>query len=174
VTGHYGRVISTAGWPQPARGWPAWVFTAPYVGVAHPQEPSLGPIESGANCQRYAYGVVSLFNRQVPDHRSSELWDDPSLAHPSLDHLQDLDLVLFNADDSAWGAHVAVLIGRQLLHLCAEVGHPAVWSWSDFARRPRYSTIIGAVRPPTAPLPDQRAATRSPTAPLPYAPIGDR
>ncbi len=63
------------------------------------------------------------------------------------------DLIIFRI--STWscstpttrrGAHVAVLIGGQLLHLCAEVGHPAVWSWNDFARRPRYAAIIGAVR----------------------------
>jgi hypothetical protein len=35
---------------------------------------------------------------------------------------------------------------EQVLHLSQEVGRPAVWSFDDFADRPRYSTIIGYKR----------------------------
>ena len=61
-----------------------------------------GPIEAGANCQRYAYAVLGLFDRHVPGHRSSELWDDQAFIHPPINNLHDLDLVLFNANNSAW------------------------------------------------------------------------
>ena len=58
-----------------------------------------------------------------------------------------LDLVLFNENKVAFGAHVAlVMADDELLHLCHEVGRPAVWSWSDFRSRPRYGTFIGAKR----------------------------
>ena len=131
---------------QPPEGWPGWVTTVPYRGEAHPQAPDLPPLHLGANCQRYAYGVVNLFGRQVPPHRSSELWDDQNLTHHGCEDAKDLDLALFNDCDSAWGAHVAVIIGDRLLHLCAEQGRPALWSWRDFAARPRYTRIVGLVR----------------------------
>ncbi|GAB3537845.1 hypothetical protein GCM10027403_22930 [Arthrobacter tecti] len=61
-----------------------------------------------------------------------------------------LDLVLFNKTHDAWGAHVAIYLkGGQLLHLCAEVGHPAIWTYDDFKRRERYRSIVGAVRVPS-------------------------
>lgn len=59
---------------------------------------------------------------------------------------QDLDLVLFNREPRAWGAHVAVVMDGQLIHLCAEVGTPAVWRWSHFTERERYRSVVGLVR----------------------------
>jgi hypothetical protein len=138
-----------AKWLSPIGGWPAWVTDAPYRYAAHPQASGSGPMEDGANCQRYAYAVLDLFDRRVLPHRSSELWEDESLAHPDRDDARDLDLVLFNDSGAAWGAHVAVVAGDQLLHLCAEEGRPALWAWGDFAIRTRYETIVGLVRVPS-------------------------
>lgn len=143
-------MIDTTAWPCPVDGWPTWVLETPYSAAAHPQQESPRPIGAGANCQRYAYGVLALFGRTVPNHRSSELWDDPSFDHPAVDDGANLDLVLFSADGSAWGAHVAVVFGGHLLHLSAEVGRPAVWTWQDFAARDRYRRIVGLVRCGTA------------------------
>lgn len=132
----------------PPGGWPGWVRCAPYVAAAHPQAEVLEPLSTGANCQRYAYAVLALFGREVRPHRSSELWADRDLVHVPSDEAEDLDLVLFNDSDGAWGAHVAVVLGDRLLHLCAEVGRPAFWTCEDFAARPRYSRIVGVVRAP--------------------------
>jgi hypothetical protein len=135
---------------RPADGWPAWVTGAPYRASAHPQASSIVPLESGANCQRYAYGVLGLFGRVVPPHRSSELWEDTGLSHHDRAESQDLDLVLFNDSNDAWGAHIAVVVGDALLHLCAEEARPALWPWSEFANRPRYEQLVGVVRVPSA------------------------
>ena len=148
-------------WPQRVPGVPAWVWDAHYDGARHPQavdlraasaasDPSGGPA-LGANCQLYAYSVLRLTGRQVPPHRSSELWADTALEHPRLGDVEPWDLVLFNRHcehgAAAYGAHVAVYLGGdRLLHLCAELGRPAVWTWSDFAARERYETVVGAVR----------------------------
>ena len=134
------------GWLQPDGGWPTWVTVAPYSYEAHPQASELGGLESGANCQRYAYAVLALFDLRLPPHRTSELWEDQSLEHPDRADARDLDLVLFNHSDDPWGAHVAIVTGDMLLHLCAEEGRPAIWSWTDFARRSRYGHIVGLVR----------------------------
>lgn len=139
-------VVELSRYPRPDAGWPDWVVTVRYEGAAHPQAASIGDIEHGANCQRYAYAVLGLFGRVIPPHRSSELWDDASFEHITQEDAQDLDLVLFNSTAESWGAHVAVVLGDRLLHLCAEENRPALWAWNDFAQRDRYSHIIGIVR----------------------------
>jgi hypothetical protein len=132
----------------PVGGWPRWLTDAPYSAAAHPGASDLPALVDGANCQRYAYALLELLGRDVPPHRSSELWGDPRFAHPTRSVAADLDLALFAPTASAWGAHVAVVVGERLVHLCAEVGRPAVWRWSDFAERERYAHAIGFVRVP--------------------------
>jgi hypothetical protein len=103
-------------------------------------------IEGGANCQLYAYAVLAHFEVHVPPLRSSALWSDPRLVM-SGDHEQPLDLVFYNATWDSYGAHIAVLVGKDaLLHLCEEIGHPAVWTEADFAARDRYRVRLGARR----------------------------
>lgn len=136
---------------RPAGGWPRWAIETLCVAAEHPQAQTAPSSEYGANCQSYAYGVLGLFGRHVPRHRSSELWEDEHFAHLHPGEAQNLDLVLFSATGEAWGAHVAVVLGEGLLHLCAEVGVPAIWRWQDFAERGRYGQVAGVVRvPPVA------------------------
>ncbi|ACQ82193.1 hypothetical protein Bcav_3952 [Beutenbergia cavernae DSM 12333] len=140
-------------WPVPDGGWPAWVRDVPYDAARHPLAQT-GPIERGANCQRYAYAVVGLFGLEVPPLRSSDLWErGPQVA---ADELEPLDLVLVNGSAEAYGAHVGVVLGPDaVLHLCAEVGRPAVWGWADLAARERYAVVLGGVRPAgVSPPPD--------------------
>ncbi|MFE5795969.1 hydrolase [Streptomyces sp. NPDC056503] len=116
-------------------------------------------LAEGANCQLFGYEVLRYFGLNPPELRSSELWDDTgstvrvAVARP-------LDLLLFNSTDRAYGAHVAVCAGDdEILHLCAEVGRPAVWRSADFAARERYRVGLGAKRVlpgrvPRDPLPE--------------------
>jgi hypothetical protein len=100
----------------------------------------------GSNCQRYAYGVLSLFGLRCPPLRSSELWDDRD-ASVAVRDPGPLDLVLFNGSADPYGAHVGLWMAPdEILHLCREVGFPAVWSLAEFARRPRYATTVGFKR----------------------------
>ena len=133
---------------RPRGGWPAWATAAPYRLDSHPQASGLPSLDAGANCQRYAYAVLELFDSHVAPHRSSELWEDTSLTHRAGGEAQNLDLALFNASADAWGAHVAIVFGAGLLHLCAEEGIPAIWSWRDFEVRPRYACLVGVVGAP--------------------------
>jgi hypothetical protein len=58
-----------------------------------------------------------------------------------------LDLVLYGPNADPYGARVGVIVGDDaVLHLCAEVNRPAVWSEREFARRERYSCRIGVRR----------------------------
>lgn len=129
---------------------PDALWATRYVGARFPGSPQVGDapgLADGANCQLFAYGVLRRFGFDPPDLRSSELWADTEFTE-RVAAARPCDLVLFNAAQNAWGAHVGICAGDdQILHLCAEVGHPAVWSWQDFKDRPRYRTLIGVKRP---------------------------
>ncbi|MGD3109133.1 cell wall hydrolase [Streptomyces sp. YGL11-2] len=127
-----------------------------HPGAAPPECPSYAAdgtsaLTGGANCQRYAYAVLRHFGLLVPPLRSAELWADRDATRPA-DPPCPLDLVLFDAGPvpdrpAGYGAHVGVHLGPdQVLHLCREVGRPAVWHYGDFAARPRYARFLGAKR----------------------------
>ncbi|MFF0206212.1 hydrolase [Streptomyces sp. NPDC005017] len=128
---------------------PAVFWTVPYVGSRFPGAPevaALPGLEQGANCQLFAYEVLRHFNLAPPDLRSSELWADTQ-ATARVSVAQPLDLVLFNATDDAYGAHVGVWVNEgRVLHLCAETGRPVVWEMAEFAKRQRYRFLIGFKR----------------------------
>ncbi|MFD4372884.1 hydrolase [Streptomyces sp. NPDC058486] len=128
---------------------PAEFWSVRYDGARFPGAAAVAArpgLAAGANCQTYAYAVLRHFGLNPPDLRSSELWSDTeTTAHAPEERL--LDLVLFNSTDRAYGAHVGVCAGEDaILHLCAEVGRPAVWGPADFAARERYRVRLGAKR----------------------------
>jgi len=125
---------------------PPSFFDVTYEGSMIPgRQPQLG-LTGGANCQRFAYEVLRHFGRRVPDLRSSDLWADVD-ATVIPDEPGPLDLVLFGVGDDAWGAHVGVYLGgEEVLHLCKEVGVPAVWDFAQFARQDRYRPRVGFKR----------------------------
>jgi hypothetical protein len=100
----------------------------------------------GANCQLFAYEVLKQFGLFVPPLRSSELWADQDVT-VTVASPEPLDLLLFNCTGDSYGAHVGVWVGDDaVLHLCREVGRPAVWSMADFAGRQRYQFVVGIKR----------------------------
>ncbi|MBL1099880.1 hydrolase [Streptomyces coffeae] len=128
---------------------PAELWSVPYTGARHPGSPEVTErpgLAEGANCQLFAYAVLRHFGLRPPELRSSELWADTE-STVRVTAARPLDLLLFNATDDAFGAHVGVLAGPDaVLHLCAEVGRPAVWPLAAFAARPRYRTLVGIKR----------------------------
>ncbi|MGV2919565.1 hydrolase [Streptomyces alfalfae] len=128
---------------------PADFWTVPYAGARFPGAKAVAErpgLAAGANCQLFAYAVLEHFGLAPAPLRSSELWDDTRTT-VRVGAPEPLDLLLFNASDRAYGAHVGVWTGDDaVLHLCAEAGRPAVWSLADFAARPRYGVVLGAKR----------------------------
>lgn len=128
---------------------PAAFWTVPYVGSRFPgsSEVAAHPsLEKGANCQLFAYEVLRHFRLAPPDLRSSELWAD-TRATARVPVAEPLDLVLFNATDDAYGAHVGVWMNEgRVLHLCSEIGRPALWEMTEFAKRQRYRVLVGIKR----------------------------
>ncbi|TDV55089.1 hydrolase [Actinophytocola oryzae] len=120
-----------------------------YVGARYPgaagvrERPGLA---EGANCQLFAFEVLWHFGLAPPELRSSELWSDTATTQ-RVTVPQPLDLVLFNTTPDPWGAHIGVWAGdEQVLHLCAEVGTPALWNLAMFAARPSYRALVGFKR----------------------------
>ncbi|MFF5917878.1 hydrolase [Streptomyces flavochromogenes] len=128
---------------------PAEFWTVRYDGSRFPGAAAVTArpgLAAGANCQLFAYEVLRHCGLTPPELRSSELWSDTE-ATVRVPVAQALDLVLFNSTAGAYGAHVGVHVGDDaILHLCAEVGRPAVWAAADFAARERYAVRLGAKR----------------------------
>lgn len=128
---------------------PADLWTVPYAGSRYPGSPAtaaLPGLAHGANCQLYAYEVLRRFGHPLPPLRSAELWADRT-ATLRVPRPEPLDLLLYSPDGTAYGAHVGVWAAEDsVLHLCREVGRPAVWSRADFAARPRYRRLVGVKR----------------------------
>lgn len=128
---------------------PATLLAMPYAAARFPGAPAVTDRPdpaAGGNCQLFAYEVLRHFGLDPAALRSSELWDDTESSVRVKD-VEPLDLLLFNSSPRAYGAHVAVAAGEDAaLHLCAEVGHPALWRRADFAQRERYRVLLGAKR----------------------------
>ncbi|WP_309505775.1 hydrolase [Streptomyces pyxinae] len=142
-----------AGHPLP--GWlPAALRSVRYDGARHPGSPAVAArpgAEYGANCQLYAAAVLARHGLGLPALRSAELWADTGATH-RVPAASPLDVLFFGPTEDAWGAHLGIWVGDdRILHLCKEVGHPAVWTPADFARRERYRVLIGVKRVLPAP-----------------------
>ena len=126
---------------------PSWVWDVPYAAGSYPGAVPRESWRDGANCQLFAYGVLALHGWDVTDLRSDELWFDEECTAVATEVLP-LDLVLFQKDQQPYGAHVGLVVAEDaVLHLCREVGVPAVWGWDEFAVRTRYRVVIGCKRP---------------------------
>jgi hypothetical protein len=118
----------------------------PYVGSASPGRATPGSWLAGANCQLFAYGVLSLFGITCPPLPSTRLWRD-CRATVAVEQPEPLDIALFNATPDPFGAHLGLWMAPdEVIHLCKEVGHPVVWPLDEFSRRARYATVVGFKR----------------------------
>nr|WP_246102556.1 cell wall hydrolase [Streptomyces piniterrae] len=149
-----GRQVPPQYGPYGLHDLPEALRNVPYSGARYPgaETPDCAHgLAGGANCQRYAYAVLRHFGLLIPPLRSAELWADTG-ATCKADPPQPLDLVLFDGGraegrPAGYGAHVGVHLGPdRVLHLCREIGRPAVWTYADFAARPRYARFLGAKR----------------------------
>ncbi|MCU7826326.1 C40 family peptidase [Kitasatospora sp. DSM 101779] len=145
---------------------PAAFWRVPYAGARFPGSRAVAErpgLEHGANCQQFARAVLERSGLLVPALRSSELWTDTAstvrVSEPAA-----LDLLFFGRNEDPRGAHIGVCAGGDtVLHLCAEVGRPVLWSLADFAARERYRVPLGAKRV-TARVPAPAAADRAAAA----------
>ena len=103
-------------------------------------------LETGANCQVFAYALLKYNGKKVPDLRSMELWEDKEFSTVA-DHFLPLDILFFKKDKQPWGAHLGVYLdNNRVIHLSRKVGKPVIWNLSDFPKIPAYQVLIGGKR----------------------------
>lgn len=101
---------------------------------------------NGANCQIFVYSILRFYKYEIPDLKSSELWDD-ELFTCKVNEYQDFDILLYNNKDNAWGAHLALFIGEnKIIHLSKAVGKPEIIDYQKLQEREKYKYFIGAKR----------------------------
>ena len=111
-----------------------------------PKEGKPLDLSVGANCQVYAYAVLTHFGKHPPLLRSSQLWTDQCQTIP-VTILQPLDLMLYNKTAAAYGAHVGVHIGNdQVLYLSLDLGLPTIQTHQRLLSQKKYAHFIGAKR----------------------------
>ena len=107
---------------------------------------ALNELTAGANCQRFAYALLAFYGVELPPFRSSDLWEDREFTF-SPAGLEALDLLLFNEEERAFGAHIAVFVGDDsAIHLALQAGRPEIWPLERFRQKSRYRCFIGAKR----------------------------
>lgn len=133
--------------PALLKDLPASFWDVRYDAERAPGTVRRGDLSHGANCHVFAYAILEHFGFRIPDLRSAELWRDTEATQVVLTP-RPLDLVLFHDRAQAWGAHVGVVCSEnEVVHLSAEVGRPAVWTFAEFAAHPRFAHLIGYKRP---------------------------
>ena len=100
-------------------------------------------VDGGANCQQYAYTVLRHFGFEIPDFRSSDLWEDVLHTRVALNP-SPFDLVLVHNRPESYGAHVGVYVGDGLvLHLSRQIDAPAIETLSEIQSREQYRHLVG-------------------------------
>ena len=133
--------------PALLKDLPASYWDVPWDATRFPGAVDRDQLALGADDNLFAYEVLAHFGKRIPDLRSAELWRDTEVTKVVLTP-EPLDIVLFHDREQAFGAHVAVVCSdTELVHLCVEVGKPAVWTFAQFAATPRYRHVVGIKRP---------------------------
>jgi hypothetical protein len=117
-----------------------------YDGKRIPSVENEDDLTLGANCQVYAYALLRHHGLHMPPFRSSELWTDTEYTL-AVTEFQPLDIMLYNKTNEAYGAHVGLCVGGDLvLHLAQHIGQPAIQSHQALLATERYACFIGAKR----------------------------
>ncbi len=101
----------------------------------------------GANCQVYVYELLKEFNKEVPNFRSSDLWEDTVYTKKVETDFLPLDIMLYNNKRGAFGAHLALYIGYdKVLHLSKDNETPMVETHEAMRTQRKYRYFIGTKR----------------------------
>jgi hypothetical protein len=125
---------------------PARFFRVRYNGAAHPLANVPG-LSRGANCQRFVFELLKHFGYEIAPMRSSELFEDRRFTQ-RVSRMRAFDILMFNRDESAWGAHLALYLGNGgAIHLAKASGRPAIWGVAEFLAVERYRILVAIKRP---------------------------
>lgn len=98
--------------------------------------------KNGANCQVYAYEILRLNWKNVPDLRSSEMWVDNKFSF-EVHNYEELDLIFFNNSSESYWAHVWLYIwDNKVLHNTNKTGWVEIWNLEQFKNYEDYQFIL--------------------------------
>ena len=121
-------------------------LTTQYVGARIPGIENQADLSLGANCQVFAYELLRVNGVSIPNFRSSDLWED-KLFTLKVTEFQALDIMLYNTDNNAFGAHVGVYIGEgKIIHLSYQNQKPEIIEHRLMGDNEKYRVFIGAKR----------------------------
>lgn len=99
---------------------------------------------NGANCHHWANELLRHHGLDARDMFSDDLHADAMMTE-SVTTLMPLDLVMVNRQNRAWGAHIGVYVGPNLIaHLSKENKNPVLVGFGEFVTE--YGFFIGAKR----------------------------
>ncbi len=125
---------------------PVHFWAVAYNGKNYPGAPLSNGLQNGANCQHFVFELLRYYGYHIPPFRSSELWDDTQYSQ-KVQELAPMDVLLWNYEPKAWGAHIGLYLGNnKAIHLARFVGKPVIWPLEKFAEQEVYAHFIGAKR----------------------------
>ncbi|MGB1242826.1 MAG: NlpC/P60 family protein [Chitinophagales bacterium] len=126
---------------------PKWLMNIQYNGCIIPNGETHDIVNTGANCQVFAYQLLRFNDLVVPDFRSSELWEDVEFSDLVTEDFRPLDLLFFHRKEEAYGAHIAVYLGEnRAIHLSRKNEIPVVWEIATFLEQAAYPFLLGGKR----------------------------
>ncbi len=118
-----------------------------YRGKRIPGVAQASDLSLGANCQLYAFEFLKEFGKEIPDFRSSDLWEDTQCTLVVEYDFKPLDIFLYHYQPESYGAHVGVYLNHhRILHLSKKNGLPKIEIHEDLIQQDAYKYFIGAKR----------------------------
>ena len=125
---------------------PDWYMSIKYTPSVIPDGRLYDIFNEWANCQVFSYELLRLNGKNVPNLRSSELWEDQIFSY-RVNNYKPLDILFFNYDDNSYWAHLWVYIwNNKVIHLSKQNWFPVIWSIDEFKCLKQYSVILWAKR----------------------------
>lgn len=127
---------------------PDWSFDVKYNYNVNPENPETDLLKTGSNCQVFAYELLRLNGKNVPNLWSDQMWNDREFSYPVDKYpFEPLDLLFFNRTSNLHGAHVGIYIGNnEVIHNSRKVGNVSIWKLEDFKSIDKYKVLIGGKR----------------------------
>lgn len=98
--------------------------------------------KDGANCQVFAYEILRLNWKNIPDLRSSEMWEDAYFSK-EVDSYIPWDLLFFSSNNQSWWAHVWLYIwNNKVIHNTNKTWWVEIWDLEDFKQYEEYKNLL--------------------------------
>lgn len=125
---------------------PPHFLNIPYNGKNFPGS-GIEDWQNGSNCQVFIYELLRHFGYVIPNHRSSELWEDEEFTK-RVTALEPFDILFWHKEPKAWGAHIGLYWReKQVIHLSKKNNKPKIETLEGLSKLPEYQFFIGAKRP---------------------------